>query len=120
MSDPVTTQMPINARLLNIIYSKVELGSPHGQLLWGGLLLGYFFLLRHSEYLYIDGKHHEYILKLGHVALMGKDGQICRPRKAQMVRILLTGAKNNQFGREEYRFQHKSNHKVLCPVRAAR
>ncbi|KAE8908925.1 hypothetical protein PF003_g7143 [Phytophthora fragariae] len=37
-----------------------------------------------------------------------------------MVGILLTGAKNNQYGREERRFQHKSGHSTLCPVKAAR
>ncbi|KAE8896581.1 hypothetical protein PF002_g6693 [Phytophthora fragariae] len=30
------------------------------------------------------------------------------------------GAKNNQFGREEVRYHHRSGDEVLCPVKAAR
>eukprot|EP00644_Phytophthora_capsici_P012818 jgi/Phyca11/101637/e_gw1.5.1387.1 len=37
-----------------------------------------------------------------------------------MVGLKLNGAKNNQFGREEVRYHHKTGDKVLCPVRAAR
>ncbi|ETP42781.1 hypothetical protein F442_10334 [Phytophthora nicotianae P10297] len=41
-------------------------------------------------------------------------------RKTTMVGLKLKGAKNNQFGREEVRYHHKSGDKILCPVRAAR
>ena len=33
-----------------------------------------------------------------------------------MVGIVLHGAKNNQYGRQEVRYQFKTNDSVLCPV----
>jgi hypothetical protein len=84
------------------------------------LLLGYFFLLRRSEYRYIDGKWSNFCLQLGNISFLTQDGQPCLPRKAKIVGIRLTGAKTNQYGREERRFQHRSGHSTLCPVKAVR
>lgn len=88
--------------------------------MWGGLLVEYFFQLRRSEYLFIGAKHHGYILRLGNVRILDQSGHPSRPRQAAMVGFTLTGAKNNQYGREEVRYHHKSQDKVICPVRAAR
>jgi len=120
LSDPVAKHQPLTARILLAIHPTSDLCSPHGQLLWGGLLLGYFFLLRRSEYLHIDGKWSNFCLQLGNILFLTQDGQPCLPRKAKIVGIRLTGAKNNQYGREERRFQHRSGHPTLCPVKAAR
>ncbi|ETL88006.1 hypothetical protein L917_12892, partial [Phytophthora nicotianae] len=43
-----------------------------------------------------------------------------RPRTATRVGIQLTGAKNNQFEREEIRYHEKSGDATFCPVLAAR
>ncbi|KAL3664517.1 hypothetical protein V7S43_010269 [Phytophthora oleae] len=86
----------------------------------GGLLLGYFFLLRRSEYLFIGNKVHSYILRLSAIQFVDADCRLTTPHKATMVGITLNGAKNNQYGREEVRYHHLSGDKLLCPVIAAR
>lgn len=63
-SAPVAMMQPITARLLRLVHAAYNLQYPHDQLLWGGLLLCYFFLLRRSEYLLICGRAHGYMLKL--------------------------------------------------------
>ncbi|KAJ8577195.1 hypothetical protein ON010_g2011 [Phytophthora cinnamomi] len=40
-SDPVVKQQPLSASPLRVIFSRLDLGRPRDQLLWGGLLLGY-------------------------------------------------------------------------------
>ncbi|KAE9278965.1 hypothetical protein PF008_g28488 [Phytophthora fragariae] len=117
---PVTKQHPLSASLLRIIASSLDLQVPRFRLLWGGILLGYFFLLRRSEYLHIGRSHHGYILRLQDITFCNSDVGRARPSLATRVGIRLTGAKNNQFGREEFRYHDKSRDTLLCPVNAAR
>lgn len=119
-TNPVTKQQPLTAQMLRVIFEDLDLSIPRNQLLWGGLLLGYFFLLRRSEYLFIGNKVHSYILRLSAIQFTDRDCRPTTPRKAVMVGITLHGAKNNQYGREEVRYHHLSGDKLLCPVRAAR
>eukprot|EP00644_Phytophthora_capsici_P001379 jgi/Phyca11/104952/e_gw1.10.537.1 len=119
-TDPVVKQQPVTPALLRTVYRIVDLRSSRSQLLWGGLLLAYFFLLRRSEYLFIGKKHHQYILRLGDITFQDITGKKAKPREAVMVGIRLSGAKNNQFGREERRVHHRSGDDVLCPVKGAR
>eukprot|EP00644_Phytophthora_capsici_P001547 jgi/Phyca11/39377/gw1.81.112.1 len=119
-TNPVTKQQPLTARMLRDIFYGMNLALPRDQLLWGGLLLGYFFLLRRPEYLFIGNKFHNYIVRLSAITFVDDVCQPTSPLKASMVRLKLNGAKNNQFGREEERYHHKTGDKVLCPVRAAR
>ena len=119
-SDPVLKKQPVTARMLRHLYGMLNMENPRHQLLWGGILLGYFFLLRRSEYLKIEGKWYPYALQLGNIKFYNSEEQVCNIREAMSVGILLTGAKNNQFGRNELRYQHKTNDPVLCPIQAAK
>ena len=119
-TDPVHKQMPLTVPLLRVIRSHLDLSRSRHQLLWGGLLLGYFFLLRRSEYLYIGGKHHEYVLRRGNLLFLDAASNPVPPSQARLVGLKLSGAKNNQFGREEVRFLHCSGDRSICPVLAAR
>ena len=119
-TNPVLKQQPLSVVMLRHIRATIDLRQARFQLLWGGLLLAYFFLFRRSEYLHIGKKKHAYILRLGDVILLDRENRPSKPTKATMVGVKLTGAKNNQFGREEWRFHHQSGDPVLCPVRAAR
>lgn len=83
-------------------------------------MLTFLFLLRRSEYLFIGAKLHEFALRLGDIRFADAEGASSMPRRAKGVDICLTGVKNNQFGREDWCFQHKTGDAVLCPVRAAR
>ena len=119
-SDPILKKQPITARMLRHLFGMLNMENPRHQLLWGGILLGYFFLLRRSEYLKIEGKWYPYALQLGNIKFYNREEQVCNIREAMSVGILLTGAKNNQFGRNELRYQHKTNDPVLCPIQAAK
>ena len=119
-SDPVLKKQPITARMLRHLFGMLNMKNPRHQLLWGGILLGYFFLLRRSDYLKIEGKWYPYDLQLGNIKFYNSEEQVCNIREAMSVGILLTGAKNNQFGRNELRYQHKTNDPVLCPIQAAK
>lgn len=119
-SDPVQKKHPVTPRMLRRVYDGLDLIQPKEQLLWGSLLLGYFFLLRRSEYLELDGVFYPHVLKLGDLQLFDENENPCAAGDAVMVGILLRGAKNDQYGREERRYQFKSGDEVLCPVLATR
>lgn len=118
-TDPVLKQHPVSAPLLRALAASLDLSQTHDQLLWGGILLAYFFLLRRSEYLFIGSKRHNYILKLGHIRFFDDKGSRASRDTAASVGIKLQGAKNNQYGREECCFHSRSGDPVLCPVLAA-
>ena len=120
MTDPVAKKHPLTPKMLRGLKKQLNLKDPKHQLLWGGLVLGYFFLLRRSEYLKVDGKWFDYVLLLGNIRFYDTSEEQCRPGMATMVGITLKGAKNNQYGRNEVRVQHATGDKVLCPVLAAR
>ena len=81
--------------------------------------MGYFFLLRRSEYLKVDGKWFPYVLQLGDIQFYDRNEDECPAHVAKIVGIKLKGAKNNQYGRNEIRFQHATGDPILCPVMAA-
>ena len=119
-SSPIQKKHPVTPRMLRRIYDGLDLVQPKNQLLWGSLLLGYFFLLRRSEYLELDGVFYTHVLMLGDLEFFDQNENPCEGDAAVMVGLLLRGAKNNQYGREERRFQFVSGDDVLCPVLAVR
>jgi len=86
--------------------------------LWGSVLLGYFFLLRRSEYLIVGRTRTFYCLKIKDVFFTDSNGEPVDPEVASAVTIGLSGAKNDQYGRGAWRTMHKSGDRRLCPVRA--
>ncbi|ETI42066.1 hypothetical protein L914_02260 [Phytophthora nicotianae] len=120
ITDPVVKQRPQSARLLRVIFVDINLTQPCDQLLWGGLLLGYFFLLRRSGYLFIGKRVHSYVLRLSGIQCFDTNEDPVPPKRAKVVGITLHGAKNNPFGREKIRYHYKSKDRLLCPVRADR
>ena len=60
LSDPVEKKHPVTPKMLRRIYEDLDLTKPTNQLLWGLILLGYFFLQRRSEYLMLDGDYYEH------------------------------------------------------------
>ena len=120
LSDPVEKKHPVSTKMLRRIYSGLDLTRPKNQLLWGLMLLGYFFLLRRSEYFLLEGVYYEHVLQYGDLNFYNEDEEKCSEEEATMVGMLLRGAKNNQYGRLESRYQFKSGDDVLCPVLAVR
>ena len=120
LGTPVKKKHPATAKILRRLYLGLDLARPQNQLLWGSILLGYFFLLRRSEYLKLDGLFYPYVLKLGDLGFYDGKEEQCDPADAVMVGISLHGAKNNQFGRHDVRYQFATDDGVLCPVLAVR
>ncbi|RLN84064.1 hypothetical protein BBJ28_00008356 [Nothophytophthora sp. Chile5] len=112
-------KQPIAVAILCSVHARINLSQPRSQLLWGGLLLAYFLLLRRSEYLHLGRRHHTYVL-LGNVSFHDAGGNPCSSPKAKIVGVTLHGVKNNQFGREECRYHQKSGNRINCSVHAAR
>ena len=75
-------------------------------------MLGYFYLLRRSECLKVDGKWFDYVLRLGDIRIYNSNEEPCQYGVATMVGITLKWAENNQYGRNDVRFQHKTGDKV--------
>jgi hypothetical protein len=86
-------------------------------LVWGLLLIGYFFLLRRGEFLKVDSKWEKYVLLFGDAHFYDENEEPCKVRHSNMVGIVLRGGKNNQFGRNEIRYQFATVDPLLCPVR---
>ncbi|OWZ19167.1 hypothetical protein PHMEG_0006626 [Phytophthora megakarya] len=88
MSIPITKKQLITPAFLRLLYRQINFKLSHQRLVWGYILVCYFFLLRRSEYLKIE-------------ALTNYPSQ---------YKIGLEWAKNNPFGRTE--------DQILCLVRA--
>ena len=68
----------------------------------------------------LEGGYYEHVLQYGDLNFYNEDEEKCSEEEATMVGMLLRGAKNNQYGRLESRYQFKSGDDVLCPVLADR
>ena len=96
MTNPVTKKHPLTPKMLRALKSQMNMDDPKHQLTWGGLVLGYFFLLRRSEYLKMDGKWFHYVLRLGDIRFYNANEDECSACTATMLGIPLKGAKSNQ------------------------
>ncbi|OWY95836.1 hypothetical protein PHMEG_00034058 [Phytophthora megakarya] len=87
-TNPVTKQLPLTVEILRVIFEDLDLTILRNQLLWGGLLLGYFFLLSRSEYLFIGSKVHSYIVRLEEMRFhhLSGDKLLCPVRAARWIR----------------------------------
>lgn len=118
LSRPSTKKQPVTPAFLRLLYRSLDFKQPRQRLLWGSVLLAYFFLLRRSEYLLVDNSRAFYCLKSKHAFLADGSGKPVPAKEASAVTIGLCGAKNDQFGRGAWRTMHKSGDKILCPVSA--
>ena len=57
-----------------------------------------------------------FVLRFGDAKFYDKNEEVCNVHHAKMVGITRRGAKNNQYGLEEFRFQLQTGDPVLCPV----
>ncbi|CAL1147366.1 unnamed protein product [Cladocopium goreaui] len=109
---------PVTPRMLNYLHDRLRgsSSSPESVLLWAGICLGFFFLLRASEFLplgYLPLSRH---LK-GHQVLLYSHGKLCTISnlvEADEVRVKLVGSKtkyNLETNRNHYRTENQ-----VCPV----
>ncbi|ETO73028.1 hypothetical protein F444_10990 [Phytophthora nicotianae P1976] len=120
LSDPVRKKQPVTPSFLRLLRRSLNLDRPRQRLLWGSVLLGYFFLLRHSEFLIVEGHRPFYSLKTKNAMFTDSNGQAVSVGAATAVTIGLEGSKNDQYGRGAWRTMHSSGDKLLCPAEALR
>lgn len=118
MSEPTRKKHPVTSRMLRHLYGLMDWNNVQHQIAWGSIALAYFFMLRRSEFLKVDGHWMYFVLRFGDAQFYDENEMVCEAPQAKMVGIILRGAKNNQYGREEIRFQFKTGDPVLCPVLA--
>jgi len=118
LSDPAKKKLPVTPAFLRILRRSLHLNRPRDRLLWGSVLLAYFFLLRRSEYLLVGSRRHFYCLKTKDAFFADASGNSVTADVATAVTIGLGGAKNDQYGRGAWRTMHQSGDRSLCPVRA--
>ncbi|ETL87165.1 hypothetical protein L917_13566 [Phytophthora nicotianae] len=119
-SDPVVKKQPVTPAFLRLLYRSLNRSQPRHRLLWGSVLIAYFFLLRRSEYLVVNNKRSFYCLKTKNAFFADAQGSPVPSSRASAVPIGLSGARNDQFGRGAWRTMHPSGDRILCPLMALR
>ncbi|POM66789.1 LOW QUALITY PROTEIN: Hypothetical protein PHPALM_17293 [Phytophthora palmivora] len=118
LSDPPRKKQPITPAFLRLLYRRLDFTRPRNRLLWGSVLLAYFFLLRRSEFLLVGSMRHSYCLKASNAYFSDDRGVPVPVKIANAVTIGLSDAKNDQFGRGAWRTMHATGDSVLCPLQA--
>ncbi|EEY64408.1 uncharacterized protein PITG_21748 [Phytophthora infestans T30-4] len=75
LSSPKRKKQPLTMPFLRLLRRSLDFSKPRQRLLWGSILIGFFFMLRRSEYLMIDHTRHFYCLKNSNAFFSDKDGQ---------------------------------------------
>jgi hypothetical protein len=117
LSRPVAKKHLMTPDMLRSIYRRLDLSQSGHILLWGLFLIGYFVLLRRGEFLKVDGKSESYVLHHGYIPFYDRNEVVCKSKNAAMVGLTLRGGKNNQYVRNEIRYQNATSDPLLCPVR---
>lgn len=119
LSKPPVRKAPVTIPILRAMYQALDFGSTHDRVLWGATVMGYFFLLRRSEYLAIQGRKHGYAIQRADVKFKDKRGHICsQAKKIHSVSIQFRGSKSDQVGIGCTRTLNSSSTPWCCPVRA--
>jgi hypothetical protein len=118
LSNPVAKKHPVSPEFLRLLYRNHVNGPARGRLLWGSVVLAYFFLLRRSEYLVNGAQRNWYCLKTTDVQFSDDHGKPTSYSRAVAVSIRLAGAKNDQHGRGSTRTMYATGDPLLCPREA--
>ena len=114
-------KVPVTPQMLKWIFDYLFQGSRSQQekaALWSSVCVGWFFMLRASEYLPPPNPEHapKKILRGGDI-IFYKEGQVSNFRDADEVALHLKEAKNDQFQRGQTRAHHKTS-AAICPAQA--
>lgn len=113
-------RMPVTPDMLKWLGDHLQYGrSPEAGLLWGALTLGFFFLLRASEYLDVGYQDPNRGLRGSDITLKlnGKALGLERIGEADEVTILVRGSKTDIYNRGQVR-NHFRTSEIVCVVKA--
>ncbi|OWY94686.1 hypothetical protein PHMEG_00035511 [Phytophthora megakarya] len=116
LSDPRRKKQPLTPPFLRVLYRSLDLTRPRQRLLWGSVIIGYFFLLRRSEFLKVGKTRRFFCLKTANAFFSDDNGRRVKCRLATSVTIGLEGANNDQYGRGAWRTMSVAGDKLLCPI----
>lgn len=122
LSAPPARKQPITLQILQEMRRRCNFSITHDRVLWGAAFMGYYFLLRRSEYL-AEGKHKakKYIIRGEDIRFENRFGhQVYNLADIEAVMVTFTGSKTDQFGNRTSRTLFRSGSSCACPVLAAR
>jgi hypothetical protein len=112
--------MPVTPDMLKWLGNHLSFGkSEEASLLWAALVLGFFFLLRASEYLDVGYQDPRRGLRGSDITLKlnGKALGLDRISEADEVTLLVRGSKTDIYNRGQVRNHFRTEHEV-CAVKA--
>ncbi|KAE9109998.1 hypothetical protein PF010_g11330 [Phytophthora fragariae] len=118
LSGPLAKKQAITPAFLRLLHRRLDFSRPRHRLLWGAVSMGYFFLLRRSEYLLVESGKRNYCLAAANTYFADRRDVRDPFEAAAAVTIGLAGAKNDLFGRGAWRTMHVTCDPVLCPMKA--
>ncbi|OWZ03906.1 LOW QUALITY PROTEIN: hypothetical protein PHMEG_00024285 [Phytophthora megakarya] len=110
LSSPMHKLHPITPAFPRLLRHQFGFNQPQQRLLWGTILIGFFFLLRRS-----DSARHFYCLKRETVFFSDSYGRLTSRPHAKSVTIGLEGSKNDQYDRGAWRTMHASGDREIYP-----
>ena len=113
-------RMPVTPDMLKWLGNHLSFGkSEEASLLWAALVLGFFFLLRASEYLDVGYQDPRRGLRGSDITLKlnGKALGLDRISEADEVTLLVRGSKTDIYNRGQVRNHFRTEHEV-CAVKA--
>ncbi|GMF33887.1 unnamed protein product [Phytophthora fragariaefolia] len=118
-SPPIQPRAPVSISMLEWMVSQVEYKKPEHRLILGAAMLGFFYLLRISEYLEVKTGRHRYTLQVRDEVLDIAGSPAVNFNEPTNVVIQLRGSKTDQRGESTVRQLARSGHAHVCPVIAA-
>jgi hypothetical protein len=112
-------KVAVTPDMLKHIRSTLDLTSPEGALMWAALLLGFFYLLRCSEYLYCPGRVDDRKVLTVADILFARDGDdlpFHRRWEANRVNLHIRYAKNDQMGLGADVVCYATGEGEFCPI----
>ncbi|EGZ28999.1 hypothetical protein PHYSODRAFT_472917, partial [Phytophthora sojae] len=111
---------PVTSAILKCLHELLDFAVAQHRVIWGASVLGFFFLLRRSEYLAQGSRMHDYAIRRADVKFVDARGHETRNlHDVTSVILQFRGSKSDQFGKGTSRELARSGHRWCCPVLAA-
>ncbi|GMF41272.1 unnamed protein product [Phytophthora fragariaefolia] len=116
LSPPSRRKSPITTEIIRRLRGALDFRQAHHRVVWGATVMGYYFLLRRSEYLAVDGKTSSLIIQRCNILFTDIRGARATNRDAATsVTVTFKGSKTDQIGESTTRTLSRSGSSWLCP-----